>query len=365
MRPLSLIGVTAAAAAFMCLASCDNPPSKTGPTPLQSTVRSIEVTGPASIAPSQSAQFVASMRLQDDTVKSATAAQNLRWRIGNTQFATVTQSGVVTASANFRGETTVIAEILPNGAIRSTREVVILPDGTYRLVGTVVEADAPTSRVAGARVEVVGTSVFTLTDNNGQYRLYGVPAQAEIRVSLSGYLTSVESVQLSAHSTKTFALQLSGPRVSLNGPYLLTIEAGTCQGSSTLAASLRIRTYEAMVTTSGSRVEVLLTEDRFRINAEGRGNRLIGTAQGGGVNFQLDPWYYYYYYSYYPHLAERLPDGTFLVIYGTAVTSGNASSLVGTMNGSLSQYDNRFPSFSARFLGGCFSTGHQFRLTPR
>ena len=365
MRPLSLFGVTAASVAFVCLASCDNPPSKTGPTPLQSTVRSVEVTGPASIAPSQSVQFVANMRLQDDTVKSATAAQNLRWRIGNTQFATVTQSGVVTASANFRGETTVIAEILPNGVIRSTREVVILPDGTYRLVGTVVEADAPTSRVPGARVEVVGTSLFTLTDNTGQYRLYGVPPQAEIRVSLSGYLTSVESVQLTAHSTRTFALQLSGPRVSLNGPYVLTVEAGTCLGTSLLAASLRTRTYDAMVTTTGTRVEVLLTEDRYRLNQAGRGNRFIGTAQGAGVNFQLDPWYYYYYYYYYPNVAERLPDGSFLVINGAAVTSGNASSLVGTMSGSLSHYDNRFPSFSARFLGGCFSTGHQFRLTPR
>jgi hypothetical protein len=74
----------------------------------------------------------------------------------------------------------------------------------------------------------------------------------------------------------------------------------------------------------------------------------------------------YYGPESYPNIAERLPDGTFLVIQGQVVTTGSATGLSGPMNtAGLMRWDQRFPT-SSSFLGGCFSQSKlRFTLTPR
>jgi hypothetical protein len=126
------------------------------------------------------------------------------------------------------------AEVLPTATIRGTREIVIVPEGTYRVVGTVRAADSSTEPVIGARVEVPGTSLVATTDGAGQYRLYGVPASADIRVTANGYVSAVQSVQLSAHSTQNFVLALTSPRVILNGTYFVKFDAACSGGSPAL-----------------------------------------------------------------------------------------------------------------------------------
>ena len=105
----------------------------------------------------------------------------------------VTDAGVVTAHQP-QGEATITAELTGIGTPRSTREMVILPAGTFRLVGFVREAEAPSQPIPGARVEVPGTPLASTTDASGQYRLYGVPAQTTIVVSLSGTLNGALNI---------------------------------------------------------------------------------------------------------------------------------------------------------------------------
>ena len=360
MRRLSLIGGALAIVLVGLMVACDRDPVTRNPLAPSPSVLNVEINGPSSIPPGQSGQFIASIRQSDGTVKSA-SAENLRWRSSNTSVLQVTASGLVTAGQN-PGEATVTAELLPTTVIRSTREVVVVPDGTYRLVGSVREAEAPLP-IIGARVELSGTSLVATTDFSGQYRLYGVPAAAEIRVTANGYLPVVQNVQLAAHGTQNFQLALSGPRLSLNGPVTLAIDVvGTCSGNPGLPENLQHRTYEAAVTTTGSLVEVRLIEPRFRVNNSGLGNWFTGRADPASVTFRLDTifWYYFYYVGY-PSVAERLSDNTYLVPFGTAATSRTNGGVSGPMNGAIFNYDSSFPAWNSTILGGCASGG--FRVT--
>jgi len=325
-------------------------------------VAGLQISGPATIAPGQSAQFIADTRLNDGAVKSTTSATNIRWRTSNSLLS-VSASGLVTAGQN-RGESVLTAEVLPGTTIRGTREIVVVPDGTYRVVGSVRAADVPTLGIAGARVEVPGTSLATTTDFSGNYRLYGVSPSADIRVTANGYQTVTQNVQLTAHATQNFLISPDGLRISLNGPFIVSFDAGNCSGNPPLSADLLHRAYEAVVSTTNGIVDVRLTESRFSVNG-GQGNRFSGRAEPTGVTFTLDYLYLYFFYAYYPSLAERLSNNTVLTISGTATTSAFNGGVSGQLNGSFSNYDSRYPASNTALIGNCYSTGHRLTLTPR
>lgn len=361
MRRSSLIGATVAAMSVAVVMACDQPTTNLPTTPSQVAAAGLVISGPDSVAPGQSVQFAANVRMPNGTVKAAANLSNVVWRSSNGSVLQVSASGLATARQP-QGEASVIAAM---GQFQSTREVVILPNGTFRVVGTVVEADTPGLPVAGARVEVAGTSVAATTDFIGGYRLYGVPAQADILVSANGYLTHQQRLQLTGHTSQQIRLSLDGPRLSLTGPYTLTIDlsSSTC---SSLSPELRQRSYDATLAQSGSTIDVVLTEPRFRIIG-GKGNRFTGRATSGGATFTLAPYSVYYYYyglSSYPDVAERLSDGTHLVVSGQVTTSGSAAGLTGALTGGGTRWDSRFPNVAFP-LGGCFTGSHQFTLTPR
>ena len=366
MRPLTLIGGVLVIALMGLAVACGSSPASRLPfSPGAPGVAALQISGPSSLAPGQSAQLIVATRLSDGTVKSATSAPNIRWRSSNSSLLQVSASGLATAGQN-SGEAVITAEVLPSATIRGSREVLVLPDGTYRLVGQVRETEAPFQGIAGARVDVSGTSLSTTADSGGSYRLYGVPASADIRVTATGYQTITQSLQLNAHATRNFQLPLSGPRLSLNGTFTLAIDVGACAG---LPGDLQHRRYDASVTTTGSFVNVVLTEPRFRTLAS-QGNRFGGRAGPTGVTFTLDAYssgfYFYYYYLYYPSLVERLPNNTHLVVSGTATTTQSGGGVSGSFaNGSVINYDSRFPQVGT-IIGNCTSsTGIQFTLTPR
>jgi hypothetical protein len=239
------------------------------------------------------------------------------------------------------------------------------------MVGRVTENLTPAMPIFGARVEVTGvTPVAATTDSDGRYRLYSVPRTADIRVTSDGYEPHVQSVQLVGHATQNFQLALSGRRLDLAGPYTLAIDAA-CSTSTPVAADLRHRIYAASVTQSGSTVEVVLAEStRFRINSARRGDRFTGHVDAEGATFILgDNFYPYYGPSYdpltYPTIVERLSNGTFLGMDGTARTTGSRRGLYGNLQGFVLQYDSTFPSIPLRLLGSCYSRTHRFTLTPR
>jgi hypothetical protein len=375
MRNRSLVG---ALVVVGLIVACDNEPQRiAGPSPnAQPVVVSVDISGPDSIPPGQSAQFTAIARLSDGSRQTAV---NGRW-FSNTSLVRIDASGLATAE-QLIGEGTLSVEVTSNGTapehqgargtLRSSKEILVLPEDTYRMVGLVTENLTPAMPIFGARVEVIGgTPVVATTDSDGRYRLYGVPRFADVRVTSEGYQPHVQSVQLVGHATQNFQLALSGTRLDLAGPYTLAIDAA-CSTSTPVAADLRQRTYAASVTQSGSTVEVVLAESsRFRINPARRGDRFTGRVDAAGATFTLgDNFYPYYGPSYdpltYPTVVERLSNGTFLGIDGTARTTGSRRGLSGNLQGFLLQYDSTFPSIPLRLLGSCYSTMHRFTLSPR
>ena len=170
MRSPSLVGGFVAAIAVLgLLGACDNEPRPiVGPSPspnAQQPFVVIEINGPASISPGQSAQFSAISTLSDGT---SPAAASVRWSSHYGLFQ-VDASGLVTAGPR-TGEDTLSAEVSgPSGGGRSTREIMVLPDGTYRMVGVVTENVPPATPIVGARLEVTnGTPVTAITDWDGR-----------------------------------------------------------------------------------------------------------------------------------------------------------------------------------------------------
>jgi hypothetical protein len=289
----------------------------------------------------------------------------------------VDASGLVTAG-QATGEGTISVEVTSSGsggATHSSKEVLVLPDGTYRMVGQVTENEVPRTPVVGARVEATsGSPVVATTDYDGRYRLYGVPGTADIRVSRDGYQPHVQRVQLAEHVTLNFQLALSGMRLDLAGPYMLTIDVACGSTSTPVAADLRRLSYAASLTQNGPTLEVVLTESsRFRVNSARRGDRFSGRADAAGATFNLGDAFFPYYLPYapstYPNVVERLSDGTFLAVDGTVLTTGSAAGLSGLLTGGVSRYSSQFPSVppgqSGCCLGFCYSATHRFILSRR
>lgn len=345
-------------------ATCGDPSSRNPTRPSAASLSSVEITGPDSIAPGDSAQFVANVRLNDGTRKSPTAESGLRWRSSNSLIRVEAGTGLVTAIAGV-GESFLTATL---GSRQATKEVVVVPAGTFRLVGRVMDEEYPLVPVPSARVEVEPGGSSTLTDSDGRYRLYGVPPDTELRITAAGYAPSVQSVQLVKHATQDFRISATAPRPNLAGNYELDVDVtGSCSG---LPTDLQHRRYQAVISQDGVTLAVKLTEPRFRLGDGGRGDQFIGEARPGGALFDLpnDFYDYYGYYTFgYPNVVEGLPDGTFLVISGRALTTGSAAGLSGLLTSGygLLRYDSQFPRF-ARFLGGCDVTkGIRFTFSPR
>ena len=116
MRRLSLIGGALAIVLVGLVPACGGDPATKNPVgPSAPSAGGLQITGPDSIAPGQSAQFIAETRLSDGTVKLLAA----QWRSSNTSVLQVTSSGLATAGQN-SGDATVTADLPPR---RSTKAV--------------------------------------------------------------------------------------------------------------------------------------------------------------------------------------------------------------------------------------------------
>jgi hypothetical protein len=115
------------------------------------------------------------------------------------------------------------------------------------------------------------------------------------------------------------------------------------------------------MTQTGTQLRVQLIGGQFRTNHDNKGNNFPGSLQNGGlVRFFLDSYAYYdggYYGGarLYPSVAERLPDGRFLVTRGQIDLTGAASSgLSGALNfGAMEIWDTAFPSVGSRLQNAC------------
>ena len=361
--PTTLYGSVAIVTVSL-LGACADPPTKPATLPLSSSFTGIAVVGPDSVAPGQSVQLFANLSQANGPVKTATSLPGLVWRSSNNSLMSVSPSGLVTASPSARGEAVITAEVTELPGVRGAREVAAQPEGTYRIVGVVHETGAPTFPIVGARVEVVPGSNATETDATGQYRLFGVPPDANIRITARGYETLDAPLALTANVTRNFELNLDGPRLSLDGAYTVSVDASPCN----LASSLQRRSYDAVLTTTGTVIDVVLTEPRFRVNSSGRGNRFAGhLTDGGRATFLLEEYGWPDYQ--YPSIAENLTDNTVLTFHGFVTAIVTVNGLVGTLSGDMHHYDSQFPTNEgfplSGWLGGCSAENIQFRITAR
>jgi hypothetical protein len=329
--------------------ACGDGPS--GPSP--GAVRA-EIVGPSSIAPGQTASYSVIEHSADGT---SLALSSATWTAADASLIQIAASGLATAQPR-TGETVISVK---TGRASATKEVLVLPSGTFRLAGAVIDSEAGGVPIPDARVEVVDGPAVTTTAN-GTYRLYGVPGEADIRVTRPGYGTVVQSVRLTGNGTQNFTLSVDASVRNISGNYTLSIEVnGACAGfgARAIPPNLRRRAYDAVVTQSGSRLAVVLTESRFQVDQFGRGNGFQGQLTPAGATFTLLPADYYDPIQQ-SDLMERIDDGTLLSIYGTGTTISSPSGFTGTLNGWFSQYSTGGGSF---FLADC--QAGRLTLSPR
>jgi hypothetical protein len=322
----------------------------------------VEISGPGRLALGESAQFSVTVRLPDSTISTPTT---VKWVASPQTFLQVDASGRATAGSVSGGAAITVVVNSSTYAKQVSKAVVVVPSGTFFLTGTVSDAEFPTSRIVGARVEVTPGPPEEPTDVDGRYRLYGVPSNSTIRVTADGYEPLEQRLAIGGDATQNFLLTSSHPLPTLAGLYTLAIDViDGCASSSPLSADLQHRRYDATVTQTGLTVDVLLTEPRFEINRN-HGNHFRGHADPNGVTFTLG--YYQDAWDWgvvpiYPDVAERLPNGTFLIVSGTAITAGSEAGWSGVLAGDLQKFDSRYPG-EAFSLGAC--SRPRFTLTPR
>jgi hypothetical protein len=332
------------------LAACDKESSlQPAPTPLSAGVARIEINGPRTLAPGEAATFTARAFLTDGSSRDVTT--EARWRGNN--FPILLIEGPGRGKAGARGDATITVDL--NG-VTSTMQVVVVPVGTYRLAGVVRASNIAGVLVSGAQVQVLDgpERLETQTNPQGQYVLFGVPGTAQIRITRDGYHPFEQTVQLTQHASVDFAVTLAEPLTDLSGTYSLRITLPTPCGTSD--PGFRDRTYTATITQSGLSLAVRLTGAEMVVSS-GRGDGFKGTAEPSGAVFNIDDDFYGYFY---PEVVERLPNGTHVVVGGTALTKRVAEGLVGTLNGSVSLYAGRPGQF--RPFGGCWSRDIGFAL---
>jgi hypothetical protein len=305
MKALVLAG-----AAAILIASCGAEPP-VGPT--VGPVR-LAISGPSTLAPGQSATYTALEVLPDGNQRPV---QGATWSSSDSRIIQITSTGEATA-LSMLGQANLLVTASQTGSL----EVVVVPTGTYRVTGRVMDGVLPSTPVANARIDVTGgLSTTTLTD--GSFRLFGVPREADVRVTGDGYDAFEQHLTLTSHSTHDFRLMPNLGGRPFDGEYTLVVEAG-CSGPNVIPDDLRRRTYEASMRNDGGRLEVLLTESRFAT----AGNRFWGWIRPNGATFYIDN-----YYTPTPELKEVLPDGSMLIIEGLAVTTGSGDSLSGPLEG--------------------------------
>jgi hypothetical protein len=280
----------------------------------------------------------------------------VQWSSSNRTLLQVTESGLATTALLY-GETILQAQVgdaAAPGPRQATREILVQPDGTFRLVGAILEADTGL-RVPGARLEArvaaalsLPIVTFTTTIADGTYRLYGVPPDSFIHVRKPGYRSTTVPIQLAAHATRNFDVELDGQRLALAGAYTMTVEAGSSCGFGTpLISDLKRRTYEADITQNGPRLTITVSGAL----AAGSG-RFSGVASLSGADVELrDSGDYWSPVPYnYPDVVEILGDGTVLVTVGRATLVQTPTGLSGNLTGRMTQYSG--PKLD-RSLAGC------------
>jgi hypothetical protein len=295
------------------------------------------MSGPDTIAPGTQVQYTLKAFLSDGTARDET--RGVTWTSLNLTVATVDPLGRV--SAITMGDTTIRAS---SGGSSSTKNIVVTPAGTFRVKGRMVD-DTSNALIRNAEVTIraAGGLEFRLSPNAaGEFVSYGVPSEAELEISSSGYVKYTQALHLAEHTTLQIRLRPAALPPDFSGTYKLTVTAGACASlpnRPALATNLRSRTYDAVLTQRSRDIQVDLSNAEF-FSRDGRlQNRFFGYSQSDRFTFYLwgpDSYYYEYYLPFsISDVIERLSDGTFLITSGSGPVSAADGGLRSTISGGL------------------------------
>lgn len=347
------------------------PPAGTGP----ATIR-VEISGPDSLPPGEMAEFSATAFFADGSTRDVTTAG--AWESFDSTVLSISATGLATAHRT--GGAHIRASF---GGIQSRqKQVLVLSAGTFK-VGGYVEEDGEVP-VPEARVEVISgpaAGLFAMTyrfPGGGSYTLFGLSGDTEFRVTKEGYQPLVRTVRVAEQEQRIdFELTPLIPRAVVSGTYTMTITAAS-ECRSKLSEAARTRTYTAVVTQDGARVETTLTGANF-FSADGHTyNKFTGAVELERVLFVLrnlvigdplgdtDP-----DHTGFSDLFEQLTPSTFLAVSGMADTTVSAAGLAGALNNGAGWPKAEIATVERigagpldwRITASCRSTGHQFVLS--
>ena len=366
---LDVSGSAAALGLAAILAACDKPPTRpspgptapgpgpTAPAPLSLT--RLELDGPASVPPGETAQYTATAFYSDGS--SRNVSDEAAWQAGLPL--SISTTGL--ASGHNPGENYVLVMFSGQSA---TKKVMVIKPGTYRLSGAVRDAGL---LVHGAEVAVSTGPAEGLSTiaTAGFYHLYGVFGEAEIRVRRPGYQEQKPRIVVTAHQNLDFDLVPSTPRDRVGGTWTLTVTAADeCRPA--LPDELMQRRYTAVlqqdgVNQDGPRVTATLEGATFYASGNQTFNAFKGTLQPDRLTFHLATAFYddgYFGISWNPEsVLEQLSAGPiFLGVSGSVVLNASGNRRTGLLQGTLATFSG-LPR--PKLLQSCDSSRHRFELT--
>jgi hypothetical protein len=322
------------------------------------TVTNLSVEGPGTLAPGESAQFSATAKFSDGTIRDVTA--EARWSSTDSSVLSLESPGRFAARAP--GEAQASAAF--QGGSHS-RFVVSVPKGLVVLRGRVRDATSPTTPVFGARVEVTRgetAGLTSTTDFYGAFVFYGVSVETELRITKDGFAPQTRSLRVVEHRTEVIDLSHSRERPDVRGTYKLTIGGGTCEGGASFPEELRTRIYRAVVYQDDVSLLIDLKDTEF-VTVGKYGDRILGQLLLSDATFDLGdfapPWDYGVPPSY-PTVVERLPKGL-LFLSGRIVANLTPTGMSGTLDGAITVHD-ALPVGAELPRAICRSKTHTFRL---
>lgn len=343
------VGVLCSASA---ITSCDKAPLQPSVTsaPGASPIIRVEVAG-GPVAPGASTQYSATGHYGDGTSRDVT--REAVWSATPGRLS-VTPEGLVTGLSVGTGDVRAVVRRPDNVGVTGVRTIHVVPFGTFRIAGRVTEVGAPTFGLSGARVGVEGEPSVgeDVTNELGQFVLYGVPNPATIVASRDGYGTARVRVTPTEHYSVFLELPLEAPRPIVEGRYTFRLTPSQACAGTPLAAA---RTYTAVVTQAGPRVNVLLGGATFHRILD----RFSAVVDRGQVvaPIRYSEEYYSVYYSF-PTVAEIVAPDSYFVPFGTATLHISSTGLAGPFDGAL--------RLSRSVLGGgtaCQAGDHRIEMT--
>ena len=342
----------AATALIVSCAACHGKQSPTAPTvassaPPARALKSAYIDGPTSIPPGGTAQFRYMKVYTNGMTEDATS--DVSWISNNPRVLTIDRGGLATGVG--RGSASVIAV----SGIAPSRFVLVLEDGTFRLTGQVNEDGLPVTDVLITVTRGVGQGLVATTGFGGQYALFGVAGDVELRASHDGYAPVTQSIVVTGNTTAPdFSIhEVSGPP-DLSGDWTMSVTRSTaCQSASDITS----RSYRATISQFGAKATMTLASD-----ALSKPVAVVVHVTNTEIDFTLDE-FVDYYSTLNPTYAllEALDGQRYLGMAGLAHLVGSTRLLTGALRGSWDLYSGTTYAAS-KLVASCYNAEHPVTL---